>query len=49
MVTNHTEELLRQLTLKFKKSTKVKSKERNMGYGNAYGGKKKKVKKPKSK
>jgi hypothetical protein len=33
--------------LKFRKSTK--SEEIVMGYGNAYGGKKKKVKKPKGK
>jgi len=49
MATSHTKELLKQLTLKFRKSTKVKSKGIVMGYGNAYGGKKKKVKKPKGK
>ena len=47
MVTSHTKVHLSQLTLKSKRFTK--SKEIVMGYGNAYGGKKKKVKKPKGK
>jgi hypothetical protein len=47
MVINHIKVLLSLQTLKSKKF--IKSKEPIMGYGNAYGGKKKKVKKPKGK